>query len=213
MFSSIKPHATVLFIGDSITDSQRDGGAYGKTMLPLGSGYPLLIASALLAAYPEKDLQFINRGFSADRSRDLDARWQKDCLSVNPDVVSILIGINDTWRAFDQNDPTSTRAFEKSMRSIMSKTRENTTTAIVVCEPFLLPVADKGHWRSDLDAKIDVLRKVSREFECTYIPLDGIFAAAACKVKPEFWAEDGVHPTLAGYGLIADAWLAGLKIP
>jgi lysophospholipase L1-like esterase len=123
-------------------------------------------------------------------------------------VVSILIGINDTWRRYDSNDPTSAEAFEQSYRDILTRTRENTDALIVMMEPFVLPYPqDRLTWREDLDPKIQVVRSLAREFEAALIPLDGIFAQAACRREPEYWAADGVHPTLNGHALIAREWL------
>ena len=84
----------VLFQGDSITDMGRDRGDIRN----MGSGYPLFVASNFRAARPNFDIDFFDLGISGDRVRDLRARWQSDCLDLRPDVLSVLIGINDTWR-------------------------------------------------------------------------------------------------------------------
>jgi len=79
---------------------------------------------------------------------------------------------------------------------------------IVVMEPFLLPCPpDRLAWREDLDPKIDAARRLAREFADVYVPLDGLFAAAALSTGPEYWAGDGVHPSIAGAQLMAQTWL------
>lgn len=194
----------VLFQGDSVTDCLRSREDESN----LGSGYPMMIASAYSSKYPEEWVKFINRGISGNRTRDLVTRWQKDCLDIKPDLVSILIGINDTWRGFDSNDPTSVESFEANYRDILSRAREDTDALIILMEPFVLSYPeDRRTWREDLDPKIQVVRKLALEFETALIPLDGIFAQAACRREPQFWAADGVHPTLAGHALIARTWM------
>lgn len=206
--SLIKDGARVLFQGDSITDVGRSR----ENDRELGWGYPSFIAAWYAAKYPEKDVTFLNRGISGNRVVDLQRRWKEDCLDLKPTLVSILIGINDTWRRYDSNDPTSREAYEAGYRDILAQIRDNTDAEIVVLEPFVLPFpVDRITWREDLDPKIDAARKVAREFNATFIPLDGIFAAASTKREPAFWAADGVHPTWAGHALISQAWLEAVK--
>ena len=194
----------ILFQGDSITDCDRDG----HTARPLGTGYAFMIASRLAARYPELGLVFTNRGISGNRARDLEARWDVDCLTLAPDVVSILIGINDTWRRFDHGDATGGEAFRASYRSILQRTRDRLGAKIVICEPFVLPVPpDRAAWREDLDPKIAAARDLARDFGAVYVPFDGMFAAASTTVDPSYWAADGVHPTDAGHALMAEEWI------
>lgn len=205
----LKENALVLFQGDSVTDWGRnyeDGGS-------LGNGYAMMCAAWFNSLYPELNFRFVNRGISGNRVKDLESRWQRDCIDLKPDVVSILIGINDTWRRFDNNDPTSAESFEASYRRILIDVKQKTEARIILCEPFLLPVteAQKKLWREDLDPKINVVRSLSREFGAVYIPFDGIFAQASAKQPPEYWAADGVHPTPAGFALMSRNWLEALE--
>lgn len=204
----IHPNATVLFQGDSITDAGRSREDDGE----LGCGYASLAAAWFTAQYPGHNVRFLNRGISGNRAVDLQARWQADCLALKPDVVSILIGINDTWRRYDRNDPTSTSDFEAAYRHILTLTHRAVNGKIVLCEPFLLPTPpDREAWRVDLDPKIHVVRKLAREFGATLVPLDGLFAQVAACRAPHLWAADGVHPTQAGHALIAQAWLRAVE--
>lgn len=201
----ILPRQTVLLIGDSITDAQR------QRDLPddLGRGYAWLTAARFQSTFPEHGVRFLNRGISGHRAVDLRARWQADCLDLQPDWVSILIGINDTWRRFDRNDPTSVDDFADHYHAILTATRASRPDArFILLEPFLLPCPpDRVAWRADLEPKITVVRRLAVEFGALLVPLDGLFAAAAARAPAPFWAPDGVHPTPAGHGLIADAWL------
>jgi lysophospholipase L1-like esterase len=200
----LKDNSVVLFQGDSVTDVGRSRVDDNE----LGMGYPMMIAAWFSAKYPEKNVRFINRGVSGDRVQSLVARWQEDCLDLKPDVVSILIGINDTWRRYDSNDPVSTEAFEADYRKILTQVRDELGAKIVLLSPFVLPIPeDRLTWREDLDPKIAVVFKLASEFDAILIPFDDIFAAASLKREPAFWAADGVHPTAAGHALIAQEWL------
>lgn len=199
----IKDNTTVLFQGDSITDCGRN-----RETNDLGSGYPNFVASMFAALYPDMNVKFINRGVSGDRVRDLQNRWNEDCIALKPDYISILVGVNDTWRKYDANDPTSAEAFKKTYHDILTQIKEKTKAEIIIMEPYVLnSLPDRKQWREDLDPKIQVVRELAREFKAHYIPLDGIFAQACCGKEPSFWSEDGVHPNQTGHALIAKNWL------
>ena len=199
---------TVLFQGDSITDAGR--GAMDPDNL--GGGYAMMAASWFSAAYPELNVTFLNRGISGHRAIDLEGRWERDCLELKPDWVSIMIGINDTWRAFDSGAPTSTEAYAQSYRTILTQTRDTLAAQLILIEPFVLPFPeDRKAWRADLDPRIQVVRALADEFDAILVPLDGIMNAAAEQREPAFWAPDGVHPTPAGHALIAQSWLRAVK--
>jgi len=161
------------------------------------------------ACFPEKKVKFINRGISGNRVKDLQDRWQQDCLGLKPDLLSILIGINDCWRRYDKNDPTSAEKFEEGYRDILEQVKKsNPDIKIVLWEPFVLPVKEgQESWREDLDPKIQVVRKLAREYNTYLVPSDSIMAQACTLEDPAFWAADGVHPTQAGHALMARAWL------
>lgn len=197
----IEKNSTVLFQGDSITDCGRDRNNINS----MGNGYPLFVSSIFKAKYPEHNVTFINKGISGDRSINLVNRWTEDCININPSIVTILIGINDCWRRYDANDPTSVHDFKNNYGIILERIRKELKSMIVIIEPFVLPYpSDRIRWREDLDLKIQATRELAREFEAIYIPMDGIFAAASVKKPPEFWAGDGVHPTYEGHALIAN---------
>lgn len=196
--------AVVLFQGDSITGAGRNN----TDLNGLGTGYVMMAAGWFSAMYPEKKVKFLNRGVSGNRVKDLKNRWVEDCLDLKPTWVSILIGLNDCWRRFDRNDPTFIEDFEADYRYLLTRLQHKINANIILCEPFVLPYPeDRMQWRKDLDPKIHVVRKLAREFETLFVPLDGIFAQAATKREPSFWAHDGVHPSPAGHAVIAQQWL------
>jgi lysophospholipase L1-like esterase len=208
MASLIEDGAVVLFQGDSITDAGRD--RYDGDHL--GFGYAMMAAAWFSALYPQKSVRFLNRGISGNRAIDLRDRWQEDCLELRPNWVSIMIGINDTWRRYDNNDPTSAQDYEVAYRTVLEQTRDRLNARLILCEPFVLPVPeDREAWREDLDPRIGVVRRLAREFSAILVPLDAIFAQAVTQRESVFWASDGVHPTFEGHALIAQSWLQGIK--
>jgi lysophospholipase L1-like esterase len=205
--SKIQDDAVVLFQGDSITDAGRDR-AVPKDM---GFGYAMMAASWFNALYPERHVKFRNRGISGDRVKDLLVRWDVDTIMLTPKPtwVSILAGVNNTWRAFDSNDPTTPAIFERQYRRLLNRTIEGISgVRIVLCDPFMLPVSEwQQTWRPDLEAKIAIVQQLAREFNTIHVPLDSIFAEASARRKAAFWLPDGVHPSQAGAALIAQSWL------
>ncbi|OXM85751.1 SGNH/GDSL hydrolase family protein [Paenibacillus rigui] len=208
--SVIKRGDLVLFQGDSITDAGRNR----DNPMDLGRGYAHMIAGLFGAAFPEKQVTFLNRGISGNRVKNLQERWEKDCLELKPTWVSIYIGINDCWRRYDRNDPTSAEQFEEGYRELLTRTRTHLGAGLILVEPFVLPVPeDRKTWREDLDPKIHIVRDLAREFNALLVPLDGLLAQASTLAPPGFWAPDGVHPTPAGHALIAKAWLKAMSVP
>lgn len=195
----------VLFTGDSITDCGRDR----SNVRNLGYGYAQMIASRLGADFAELNLEFFNTGISGNRICDLSGRWVEDCIALKPDVVSILIGVNDTWHSFGGKPVVPAEEFKKTYREIIDKTLDALPhVQLILLEPFVLPTDEQRVlFRPDLDPKIHVVRELAMEFADAFLPLDGMFAEAACRVDMTHWLSDGVHPTMYGHSLIADAWI------
>lgn len=194
----------VLFQGDSITDAGRDRSNPND----LGTGYPLMTAGLIGMSHPEMNIKFLNRGISGHRVKDLQERWREDCLDLKPTWVSVYIGINDCWRRYDAQDPTSAEQFKAGYRDLLKQTKETLDANLILLEPFVLPYPeDRKAWREDLDPKIHAVRELAAEFNALLVPLDGLFAAAAARREPAYWAPDGVHPSPAGHALIARAWM------
>lgn len=200
----LQPDDTLLFFGDSITDCGRDRA----NLASLGGGYVSQINAALGHRLASPALRVINQGCGGHRIYDLEARLETDLLAHKPSVVTFLIGINDTWRRYDNNLMSATGDFLACYRRMLERIRNELNPRLVLMEPFLLPVPeDRRAWREDLDPKITAVRDVAVEFKADLIPLDGLFASAATRAPAAFWAGDGVHPSAAGHALIANAWL------
>jgi lysophospholipase L1-like esterase len=123
-------------------------------------------------------------------------------------LVSVAIGINDTWRRYDDNDLTSVEAFEESYRRVLTATQAQGNPKLVICEPFLLAVRDEMNtWREDLDPKIAVVHKMAAEFNAKLVPFDQRFNDLAREMSMSELAEDGIHPSKLGHQIMADLWL------
>lgn len=201
---------TVLFQGDSITDVGRDR----KRQLPnnpgsLGRGYPFFIAGGLLSAYPDRDMRIHNRGISGNKVPDLQKRWQPDCLDLKPDVLSILIGVNDIWHKLNGRYDGTVETYDEGYRALLQETQEKLPdTRIVLCEPFVLRCgAVTDQWFPEFEQRRQVVRKISADLRLTLVPFQEMFDdATAGNVPPQYWAGDGVHPTIAGHALMAKTW-------
>lgn len=190
----LDPRRTIVFAGDSVTDCGRRGDPAG-----LGDGYVKNLYDALGPDRP----RIVNVGISGNRAKDLAARWQSDVLAHEPDLVSVLIGINDTWRRYDKSDPTSTESFERSYRALL----DGIQAQLVLVEPFLLAVKEEQHdWREDLDPKIEVVRRLAAEYGALLVPADVELNRQAATVGAVTLADDGVHPSKAGHQALADLW-------
>ena len=186
-----------VFIGDSVTDCGR------LIEPPFGDGYVFNIAqSGRLAG------EIINVGTSGHRLVDLENRWNTDVLAHNPTLVSVAIGINDTWRRYDDNDPTSVEDFEERYRRVLTATKAHGNPDLVLCEPFLLEVRNEMNtWREDLDPKIAVVHKLAAEFGAKLVPFDQRLKAIAQEMAMAELADDGIHPSKLGHEIMADLWL------
>jgi lysophospholipase L1-like esterase len=204
-------HFRFLFQGDSITDGNRSRDTDWNHVM--GHGYAYLIAARLLYRFPEKKLQFFNRGVSGNKITDLIQRWPEDALSLNPDLLSILIGINDTMNAVNGNKNCTISGFENDYRALLIQTREKLPAVnLVICEPFVLPVLKStDQWKSiqfEIAGRQHAAKSLAAEFNAIYIPLQDIFNHAAEKNPPnDYWLWDGVHPMPNGHELIALEWL------
>jgi lysophospholipase L1-like esterase len=185
----------ILFQGDSITDCGRSWDDPEN----LGDGYVRLLTTMLSDKYLKHEFKFINRGVSGDKARDLVSRWDVDCISLQPDWLSILVGINDTLI-------TPITEFEEEYQTLLKRTTNELDSRIIICEPFLIS-GDNNAYREDLNPKIEVIRKLAKKYNTDLVPLDKIFHEACSLKSPEYWAPDGVHPSPEGHTLIAISWI------
>ena len=184
----------ILFQGDSITDCHRDREDFNSL-----AGYTLKVKEILGG-----DHEYINRGISGDTAKMVLDRYETDIKAINPDIMTILIGVNDVWRFHDSNRYTSPQEYYNNLENIILNTKKDCPNVkIVLIEPFLLPSPERLPWRCELIQMIDACRALAVKYADGFIPIDGFFAKE-CLTTP--WAElsaDGVHPTDKGNDLIA----------
>lgn len=210
---TIEPNSKILFIGDSITDA----GRIRQDENDLGNGYPFLLAAYLLNKYPNYNLQIFNRGIGGDRLVDLKKRWEVDCLDLNPEIVSVLIGINDIWHYMDSEemlDQAALDKFEADYRDMLKMLAHRTDARVILMEPYVLPYPkDRIHWRKHLDPRIQIIRHLANEYHAALVPLDGALNALGIENHFQtYTGDDGVHPTLTGHAAIADTWIKHLNV-
>ncbi|MBQ8415399.1 MAG: SGNH/GDSL hydrolase family protein [Clostridia bacterium] len=193
----------ILFQGDSITDAGRNYDDFHD----LGNGYAKNAAEKITAAFPTLPFEFIDLGICGNRSIDLVERLQRDFIDVQPDIVSILIGINDVWHRHNHNRPMSDEQFEANYRQVLERIRKETNAKILIMAPFLLPSEDKESWRSEVDSIAGVVRRLAKEYADAYLPLDELFATLPSAGE---YARDGVHPNDKGAEFIGSRYLEAI---
>lgn len=203
----------ILFEGDSITDTGRNGN--GGSTIAIGQGYAMLIAGELGLKYPQQ-YTFVNNGISGSRVVDLYARIKVHVWNHEPDVLSVLIGINDVWHEFGGKNGVEADRFETVLRMYVNDTKKRLPNIkILLLEPFLLPgTATSGNeegFRTETELRAQAVRRVAEECGCTLVPLQKKFEEACALAPASYWIADGVHPTPAGHALIAKEWLAAFE--
>ncbi|MDF3057582.1 MAG: lysophospholipase [Rariglobus sp.] len=203
-----KTGATILFVGDSITDGgrARKGSDYNHTM---GQGYAFILAAQLGNRLAERNLTFINRGISGNRVPEFQSRWQTDVLDLKPDVLSILVGINDTTRA---NMVTTPEEFERGYDQLLADTLKALPgVRIILCEPFVLPAGKfKAVFpavRAEVQKRQDAVARLAAKYKLPLVRFQQTYDDACKRAPAEHWCWDGIHPHYAGHALMADAWL------
>jgi lysophospholipase L1-like esterase len=205
----------ILFQGDSITDAGRkkDEKASNNPSA-LGSGYSFLAAAALLEKYPRPDLKVFNRGISGNKVYQLAERWDSDCLEIKPDILSILIGVNDIWHKLTGNYNGTVEIYKNDYIALLERTKKALPDVkLIICEPFAVPgvkaVDDK--WYPEFYSYQKAAREVADKFDAIFIPYQKVFDEAQKLAPGSYWTPDGVHPSLAGAQLMASAWLKTVK--
>ena len=186
----------LLFQGDSITDAKRDKRNYHD----MGTGYPKYAVELIKEAFPDSNIEFINQGISGNRTCQLFDRLYPDAIAFEPDVISILIGINDIWHRHGAGRIETTDAqIETNYRAILTRLKKQTNAKIVMLAPFLLDNEEKEAWRPEVGELLSIVRALADEFADAYIPLDQLFAEAfKTQPEPQYYSADGVHPNENG---------------
>jgi lysophospholipase L1-like esterase len=208
--SLIAAGETILFQGDSITDVARNRNSNEPNSQPaLGGGYAWLVAAEMLVDMPDANLKIFNRGVSGNKVYQLAERWQVDCLDLKPDVLSILIGVNDFWHTLKHLYKGTVEKYETDYKALIKRTKAALPKVkLVICEPFTLRTgAVNDEWFPPFDGYRTAAKRVAQEAGAVFVPFQTMFDAAVKIAPPARWTSDGVHPTPDGAALMAHAWL------
>ncbi|MEM6316384.1 MAG: SGNH/GDSL hydrolase family protein [Bacteroidota bacterium] len=212
---TLKENATILFQGDSITDAGRNRGRYyANDGGGMGSGYVRQTVTTLMGKHPQKGLRCYNRGISGHKVFQLANRWEDDCLQLQPDVLSILIGVNDFWHTLSHNYKGTVEVYEKDFRTLLDRTKKSLPDVqLIIAEPFVLrgTAIVEEKWYPAFSAYQKVAQSIAKDHDATFIPLQSIFDKALEMAPVSYWCPDGVHPSMAGAYLMAEAWLSALQ--
>ncbi|MEC5144481.1 SGNH/GDSL hydrolase family protein [Chitinophaga sp. 212800010-3] len=212
---ALKQNAVVLFQGDSITDAGRKrDNDQPNTNAMLGNGYALMAASALLLKNAGKQLRIFNKGISGNKVFQLADRWDTDCLAIKPDVLSILVGVNDYWHTLNNNYKGTVQTYREDYDKLLTRTRQQLPDVqLIIGEPFAVKgvraVDDK--WYPTFNEYRVAAKEMAAKHQAVFIPYQSIFDKAVQSAPGEYWTGDGVHPSVAGAQLMAEAWLQSVK--
>lgn len=196
----------IIFMGDSVTDCGRKrpvGEGLGEGV---GVGYVRIIENFFNVYYPEQNLRITNMGISGNTIAHLKERWQTDILDLNPDWVSILIGVNDVWRQFDE--PTVPESavlpdqFETIYRELLDKTKDRVKGMILIT-PHFYDICKEDQMRARLDTYGAIVKKLAEEYHCLLIDTQAVFDKFMEHHYSSYLSGDRVHPNPAGATLLA----------
>lgn len=202
----------ILFQGDSITDAGRDR----DNDVNVGVGYPLLVKASLGLESPGK-YEFVNRGISGNRVVDVYARIKNDIINLRPDVMSILIGVNDVWHEFAEspNGVDADKYFKIYDMLIEEVKSALPDIKIIIMEPFVLKAcATEEKWDSfnlEVKKRAEMAKKIAEKYNLPFISLQDGFDGLAKNIEASYWLRDGVHPTAMGHEYIKNEWIKMFK--
>lgn len=187
----------IVFQGDSITDGGRDKRNYHE----LGHGYASFAAKYIKEAHPEMDIEFINMGISGNRSGQVFDRIYPDAIEFQPDVFSILVGVNDAWHRYSHNIGTTDEQYELNLRCILERVKKETNAKILLMSPYILDCdkPPRPQIREDLKTIIPIVKRLADEYADVYLPLQEHFdKALPVQPEPLYYSADGIHPNQNG---------------
>jgi len=205
----------ILFQGDSITDAGRDKtNQTGHTSKVLGPGYAFLTAADLLGKNPDKNLTIYNRGISGNKVFQLADRWDADCLSLKPTVMSIMVGVNDFWHTLTNGYTGTVELYKNDYDKLLDRTKQALPNLkLIIFEPYFINGIrpEEAKWHPTFDAYQQAAKEIAEKYEAIFIPTQSLFNEAIKLAPPKYWSADGVHPIVPGQSLLSHAWLETIK--
>lgn len=210
----IQKNSRLLFIGDSVTDVGRNGPISEGLFDPLGRGYSNIVHGLLTSTYPEYKIHVINVGNGGNNIRNLKDRWQTDVLDLNPDWVSIMIGVNDVWRQFDVPTMPKTHVlpdeYEAILEELVSTTLPKLKGGMVIMTPFYIESNPEDAMRKQLDRYGAICKKIAEKYQTVFVDTQSIFLDLLNYYHSSYFAWDRVHPNQQGHAAIARGFLKGI---
>ncbi len=205
----IQPNSKVLMIGDSITDCGRNYDAsYSEEVL--GDGYVRFVSDSLKSTHPELGIEIVNRGVSGDTVRNLKKRWQRDVLSLSPDWLSIMIGINDVWQQVNDSQPSENwiliDEYEQTLDELVAIVVPS-LQGLVLMTPYVLELDKSDEMRSKMDRYGKVVRKIAAKYDALFVDTQAAFDEVLQKMDTTELSDDRVHMNAVGHKVLADAFL------
>jgi lysophospholipase L1-like esterase len=206
----LKQNWSIVFIGDSITDAGRLEAAYR----PFGYGYVHFVAYRLLTKYPEYNINVINTGISGNTILDLKSRWEKDCLNYKPDILSVLIGINDVFRQYTgrPDEAVLLDEYQLTYERLLLLVKEKYNCRLILMEPFMFCNDKANPAFKVLQQYIHAVRVLAEKFDAVLVPLQELIDKKIKKIPPEKFSNDMVHPYVWAHAWIAQQWLEATKL-
>ncbi|MCD8205865.1 MAG: SGNH/GDSL hydrolase family protein [Clostridia bacterium] len=196
----------IVFFGDSITDCDRDR----QDPKSLGCGYAKMLADKLRPIYPDTDIDLINKGVSGDEVSDLLKRVDGDVIALEPDVVVMMIGINNTIHQFKNGKILDFETFRSDFRELLTRIKAS-GCVLIFLEPFLLPAPDKKRMRPVFAKELQIINDIGLEIADEFVAYDEMFNGLCQTRKYTEYSEDGVHPTYEGSMIIADQAIKAIR--
>jgi lysophospholipase L1-like esterase len=209
---SLKDNDVILFQGDSITDAGRSRTLSANN--GLGSGYPYLAGASLLYKNPTKNLQIFNTGISGNKVYQLADRWEADSLSLKPNILSILVGVNDYWHTLGGSYKGTLQTYKDDYKKLLDLTLQKLPDVkLIIGEPFAIPgvKAVNEKWFPAFSGYQQAAYDLAKTYNAVFIPYQKVFNEAIRSAPGAYWTKDGVHPSIAGTALMAQSWMETVK--
>ena len=196
----------IVFIGDSITDCERDRSDDAS----LGNGYVKVLSDKLRPIYPDMDIELVNKGISGNEVCDVLARVQKDEIDLKPDAAVLMIGVNNVLHQYKYGKQLDLRQFERDFKELLEKIKQ-AGILLIVLEPFLMPAPDKLRMRPLFDKELEIIHRIGVELADEFVAYDEMFNGLSESIRYTEYSVDGVHPTHRGSRLIADTAIKSIR--
>ncbi|MCF7689686.1 MAG: SGNH/GDSL hydrolase family protein [Cephaloticoccus sp.] len=212
----LAPHSKLLLIGDSITDCERARPVGEGLFGAVGKSYVQLLEGFIHAIHPAHAIRVVNMGTSGNTVLDLKARWRTDVLNLEPDWLSIMIGVNDVWRQFDlprqKEIHVMPEVFEKTLQALVRKTRPK-LKGLIMLAPFYIEPNRNDAMRARMDQYGAIVKKIAAKNRAIFIDTQAEFDAVLQHMHANAIAWDRVHPNIIGHAIIARAFMNAIGVP